>query len=260
MVISLKSWRPGGRVHGGWGWIHTVWVTSLFQCTAAQLSITPDVVTAAVGDNVTLSVRYEGRLQYCNWFRSGGDDAKDLILSLLGRDPFYGPQSTGRETALPDGSLRITDVQTNYTGSYTVEMYMDPWGRQVATAQLRVHGAPPASDASCSSWWVTLAVASGMLLGAVVAVLGVVLFYERRAKKANGATPGCIPRAIYESEVNYENMEKGNQAQPAAQSPDADRTYMAPELNYTCVHLILSDERNTLYYASPPDTMHSFYG
>ncbi|XP_078506501.1 uncharacterized protein LOC144766575 [Lissotriton helveticus] len=262
MVISLKSWRPSGRVHGGWGWIHTVWVTSLFQCTAAQLSITPDVVTAAVGDTVTLSVRYEGRFRYCNWYRGGGTDAKDHIFGLFDSDapPFYGPGSTGRESVLPDGSLRITDVQMNYTGNYTVRMRIDPRGLQEATAQLRVHGAPPASDASCSSWWVTLAVASGMLLGAVVAVLGVVLFYERRAKKANGATPGCIPRAIYESEVNYENMEKGNQAQPAAQSPDADRTYMAPELNSTCVHLILSDERNTSYYASPPDTLHSFYG
>ncbi|XP_078506500.1 cell adhesion molecule CEACAM8-like [Lissotriton helveticus] len=256
MVISLKSWRPSGRVHGGWGWIHTawvtsVWVTSLLQCTAAQLSITPDVVTAAVGDNVTLSVRYEGRFRYCNWYRGGGTDAKDQIFGLFDSDapPFYGSGSTGRESVLPDGSLRITDVQTDHSGNYTVRMRIDPRGLQEATAQLRVHapeaggnkirtstpmivsiperGAPPASDASCSSWWVTLAVASGMLLGAVVAVLGVVLFYERRAKKANGATPGCIPRAIYESEVNYENMEKGNQAQPAAQSPDADRTYMA---------------------------------
>ncbi|XP_078509034.1 cell adhesion molecule CEACAM6-like [Lissotriton helveticus] len=227
MVISLKSWRPGGRVHGGWGWIHTVWVASLFQCTAAQLSITPDVVTAAVGDNVTLSVRHEGHFWYCNWFRSGGADGDYLILGLFrSYPPLYGLQSTGRESALPDGSLRITDVQTDHTGNYTVEMYVDSGVQHQARAQLRVHGAPPASDASCSSWWVTLAVASGMLLGAVVAVLGVVLFYERRAKKANGATPGCIPRAIYESAVNYENMEKGNQAQPAVQSPDADRTYM----------------------------------
>ncbi|XP_078509027.1 uncharacterized protein LOC144768888 [Lissotriton helveticus] len=231
MVNSLKSWRPGGRVHGGWGWIHTVWVTSLFQCTAAQLSITPDVVTAAVGDTVTLSLRYKGRVVYCNWFRGGGGGRDDFILYLDGSrpppPPVYGLQSTGRESLLPDGSLRITDVQTNYTGNYTVLMYMDPGGAHQATGQLRVHGAPPASDASCSSWWVTLAVASGMLLGAVVAVLGVVLFYERRAKKANGATRGGSRRVIYEPAVNYENMEKGNTAQAAAQSPDADRTYMA---------------------------------
>ncbi|XP_078509028.1 uncharacterized protein LOC144768889 [Lissotriton helveticus] len=223
MVNSLKSWRTDGRVHVGWGWIHTAWVTSvlvtsLFQCTAARLSITPDVVTAAVGDNVTLSVRYKGRFEDVVWFRSGDD----VILGLRhSRPPDYGPGSTGRESVLPDGSLRITDVQTDHSGNYTVLMYMDPGGAHQATGQLRVHGclsssgAPPASDASCSSWWVTLAVASGMLLGAVVAVLGVVLFYERRAKKANDATPGCIPRAIYESAVNYENVEKGNQAQPS---------------------------------------------
>ncbi|XP_078539634.1 uncharacterized protein LOC144824398 isoform X2 [Lissotriton helveticus] len=236
MVISPKSWRPSGRAYGGWGWIHTAWVTSvcvtsLFQCTAAQLSITPDVVTAAVGDNITLSVRYVGRLGYVIWSRSG----YGVILDLFGNTPtFYGPQSTGRESLLPDGSLWITDVQTNHTGNYTVEMSVSPAGIQKATAQLRVHapqaggnnirtstpmivsiperGAPPASDASCSTLWVTLVVASGMLLGAVVAVLGVVLFYERRAKKANGATSGGSRRVIYEPEV---------------QSPDADHTYMA---------------------------------
>ncbi|XP_078536582.1 uncharacterized protein LOC144822682 [Lissotriton helveticus] len=248
MVKSLKSWKPGGRVHGRWGWIHTVWVTSLLQCTAAQLSITPDVVTAAVGDNVTLSVRHEGRFRYCNWFRGGGIRRDGLILSLSGsRPPSYGSQSTGRESALPGGSLRITDVQTDHTGNYTVEMRTDPGGLQEATAQLREHEVPPPSDAS--SWRVTLAVASGMLLGAVVAVLGVVLLYKRCTKKANGATPGGSRRVIYEPEVNYENVENANQVQPAA-----------PELNSTCVHLILSDERNTLHYASPPDTLHSSYG
>ncbi|XP_078509041.1 uncharacterized protein LOC144768902 [Lissotriton helveticus] len=227
MVNSLKSWRPGGRVHGRWGWIHTVWVTSLFQCTTAQLSITPDVVTAAVGDTVTLSVRYEGRLEYVAWFRGGGTRRDDVILSLFGSDPpVNGPQSTGRESLLPDGSLRITDVQTNHNGTYTVRMYAEPRGPQVAIAQLRVHGTPPPSDAPSTTWRVTLAVASGMLLGAVVAVLGVVLLYKRCTKKANGATPGGSPRAIYESAVNYENVKKGNQAQPAAQSPDADQTYM----------------------------------
>ncbi|XP_078507353.1 uncharacterized protein LOC144767869 [Lissotriton helveticus] len=227
MVISLKSWRPSGRVHGGWGWIHTVWVTSLFQCTAAQLSITPDVVTAAVGDNVTLSVRYEGRLEDVVWSRSGGTRGDGFILNLFDSDapPVYGRQSTGRESVLPDGSLQITDVQTDDTGNYTVLMFVNPMEPQVATAQLRVHGAPPASDASCSSWWVTLAVASGMLLGAAVAVLGVVLFYERRAKKANGATRGGSRRFIYEPAVNYENVKKGNPAQPAALKHGDQATY-----------------------------------
>ncbi|XP_078506499.1 uncharacterized protein LOC144766568 [Lissotriton helveticus] len=66
-----------------------------------------------------------------------------------------------------------------------------------------------------------------MLLGAVVAVLGLVLFYERRAKKANGATRGGSCRVIYEPAVNYVNVENTNRTQSAAQSPDADHTYMA---------------------------------
>ncbi|XP_078507133.1 cell adhesion molecule CEACAM6-like [Lissotriton helveticus] len=145
MVNSVKSWRPNGRVHGRWGWIDTawvtsVWVTSLFQCTAAQLSITPDVVTAAVGDTVTLSVRREGRFRYCNWFRGAGTDAKDQILGLFGSDPpSYGPKYTGRESVLPDGSLRITDVLTDHSGIYTVEMAVNSGWIQVATSQLRVH-------------------------------------------------------------------------------------------------------------------------
>ncbi|XP_078509035.1 uncharacterized protein LOC144768895 [Lissotriton helveticus] len=211
-------------------WVTSVWVTSLFQCTAAQLSITPDVVTAVVGDTVTLSVRYKGRLEYVVWFRGGRPSRDDVIIALVDSPhPFYGHQSTGRETLLPDGSLQITDVQTYHSGNYTVTMNVGHGGRQKVTAQLRVQGAPPASDASCSTWWVTLAVASGMLLGAVVAVLGVVLFYERHAKKANGATPGGSRRAINEPAVNYVNVENANQAQPAALSPDADHTYMCVE-------------------------------
>ncbi|XP_078507381.1 uncharacterized protein LOC144767916 [Lissotriton helveticus] len=214
MVISLKSWRPGGRVHGRWGWIHTVWVTSLFQCTAAQLSITPDVVTAAVGDTVTLSVRHEGRLEDVVWVRGEGTDGDDIFLYLSRyRPPVYGLQSTGRESVLPDGSLRITDVQTYHSGNYTVRMYIDLRRRHEATAQLRVHEVPLPSDAS--SWWVTLAVASGMLIGAVVAVLGVVLLYKRCTKKVNGATPGGSRRVIYETAVNYVNVENANQVQPA---------------------------------------------
>ncbi|XP_078506506.1 cell adhesion molecule CEACAM8-like isoform X2 [Lissotriton helveticus] len=232
MMNSLTSWRPGGRVHGGWGWIHTAWVasvlvTSFFSCTVAQLSVTPDVVTAAVGDTVTLSLRYVGHLIEVLWFRGRRIHADDRILGLFDSDPpIYGLKYTDRETALPDGSLRITDVQMNYTGNYTVQMFVDPGGLQQATAQLRVHGAPPASDAPISTWWVTLAVASGMLLGAAVAVLGVVLIYKRCTKKANDLTPGGSPIAIYEPAVNYVNVENTNQAQPAAQSPDADHTYM----------------------------------
>ncbi|XP_078509030.1 cell adhesion molecule CEACAM8-like [Lissotriton helveticus] len=137
MSKPLKSWSvPGASFRA---LLHTVWVTSLFQCTAAQLSITPDVVTAAVGDIVTLSLRYEGGFRYCNWYRSGGTDAKDQILGLDGSDRTYGLKYTDREAALPDGSLRITDVQTNYTGNYTVQMTVDSRGLQEATAQLRVY-------------------------------------------------------------------------------------------------------------------------
>ncbi|XP_078507327.1 uncharacterized protein LOC144767825 [Lissotriton helveticus] len=197
----------------GFAWVTSVWVMSLFQCTAAQLSITPDVVTAVVGDTVTLSVQHDESFEYVTWYRDGRTCAYGIIIDLVGRHPpFYGHQYTGREAMHPDGSLWITDVKTDHTGNYTVKMNLSPGGLQTATAQLRVHGDSPASDASCSSWWVTLAVASGMLLGAVVAVLGVVLFYERRAKKANGATLGGSPRAIYESAVKYENVEKGNRA------------------------------------------------
>ncbi|KAJ1133220.1 hypothetical protein NDU88_011517 [Pleurodeles waltl] len=231
MVISLKSWTPSGKVHGHWGWMHTALLTSLLRWSAAQLSVSPDVVTAAVGETVTLSVGYTGRLRYFMWYRGGKANANESILNVFGSGPpTPGPGYTGRETALPDGSLRIRDVQMNYTGSYTVLMNTDLGGLREATVQLRVYGVPPDSDASCTSWWVTLAVASGMLLGAAFVVLGVVLFYERRVKKAKGVTPGGRTRVINESTVNYENMRNGNRAQTAAQSPDAGHTYMALQL------------------------------
>ncbi|KAJ1133271.1 hypothetical protein NDU88_011568, partial [Pleurodeles waltl] len=115
-------------------------MTSLLQWSAAQLSVSPDVVTAAVGKIVTLSVGYTGRLQYFTWFRGSGTDADDSILGVFGSNPPNpGPRYTGRETTLPGGSLRITDVQVNYTGNYTVQMNTDQGGVQQATVQLRVY-------------------------------------------------------------------------------------------------------------------------
>ncbi|KAJ1133274.1 hypothetical protein NDU88_011571 [Pleurodeles waltl] len=122
----------------------SVLVTSLLQWSAAQLSVSPDVVTVAVGEGATLSVGYTGRVQYFIWFRGTGTQAANQILGVVGSaPPNYGPRYTGREAALPDGSLRIRDVQVNYTGSYTLLMNTDPGGLQEATVQLRVYVAEP---------------------------------------------------------------------------------------------------------------------
>ncbi|KAJ1133279.1 hypothetical protein NDU88_011576 [Pleurodeles waltl] len=118
-----------------------VLMTSLLQWSAAQLSVSPDVVTLAVGETVTLSVGYTGRVRYFNWFRGAGTDADEHILGVFGSaPPAHGPRYTGREAALPDGSLRIRDVQTDHTGTYTVQMYTDQGGLRDTTAQLRVYG------------------------------------------------------------------------------------------------------------------------
>ncbi|XP_069057536.1 carcinoembryonic antigen-related cell adhesion molecule 6-like isoform X2 [Pleurodeles waltl] len=140
MRNPVKSWI--GSVAGASfrALLHTVLMTSLLRWSAAQLSVSPDVVTAAVGETVTLSVGYRGRLQYFIWYRGGKANANESILNVFGSGPpTPGPRYTGRETALPDGSLRIRDVQVNYTGSYTVQMNTDLGGLQDPTVQLRVY-------------------------------------------------------------------------------------------------------------------------
>ncbi|XP_069497090.1 carcinoembryonic antigen-related cell adhesion molecule 6-like isoform X2 [Ambystoma mexicanum] len=139
MVTFFDGYSRTGAAQNIWALICTVWMTSLIRWTSGKISITPDVLTAAVGENVILSVHHNGSILYFNWFRDGENTANQILGIISGSHPSVGPKSTGRERGLANGSLTITDVRKNDTGNYTVQMQLESEALQGATAQLIVY-------------------------------------------------------------------------------------------------------------------------
>lgn len=131
----------------------TAWLSVWIPWTGGQGS-GPEVVTATVGETVTLPAPVTADVLVFSWYRGPVVLDTQQILTYLGATskPVTGPQHTGLETGLPDGSLRIRDVTTSYTGAYTVSVTGSD-GQRTATRQLRVYDilSQPTLDTSSGS-------------------------------------------------------------------------------------------------------------
>ncbi|XP_005999206.3 carcinoembryonic antigen-related cell adhesion molecule 1-like [Latimeria chalumnae] len=97
-----------------------------------------------VGVDVTLLVNttVSGTIVTFSWYRGTEVNDPDRILTFtLFPNPTQdnGTQFTGREEPLNDGSLRIRNVSTRDSGSYTISITTNPGGTKTGTTLLQVY-------------------------------------------------------------------------------------------------------------------------
>ncbi|XP_069497088.1 carcinoembryonic antigen-related cell adhesion molecule 5-like isoform X2 [Ambystoma mexicanum] len=234
LLSSQRSPRGNARLQG---LMITVWISLCFLGTSGQGS-SPEV-TARAGETVTLPAPVTTNIFTVSWYR-GTTPCDTQTIFTYNPSTFSlanGPQHTGREVALSDGSLQIIGVRTSDTGAYTVSMALNYGSIPQRTTQLRVYGtepspatpatssagtepspATPATTSSC--WQVALVVALGVMLGAAVIIAGVIVYYKRLLDK----------KLVQNDQITWENTRQGNIGQPANEKLGADSTYT--ELNY----------------------------
>ncbi|XP_069057531.1 carcinoembryonic antigen-related cell adhesion molecule 7-like [Pleurodeles waltl] len=187
------------------------------------------VVTAEVEETVTLTAPVTADILTFAWYRGTAVTEPQLILSYIvpASAQNNGPESTGRESGRPDGSLRIRDLRKSDSGDYTVLVTLDSGATRTASQQLRVYDSPCSTPGFC--WQTTLGVACGVLLGAAIIVAGMAVHFERRLnQKFTNKDENLYQNdsVIKNPDTQVENMRKGRKGQSANEDSAADSTYM----------------------------------
>ncbi|KAJ1133237.1 hypothetical protein NDU88_011534 [Pleurodeles waltl] len=218
------------------GWL-CVWIRQTLGQEAGRV-----VYNARVGESITMDTPLTVAVSIVSWYRGTGKTNQNLILRYIVPLPQRnkGPQHTGRETLLTDGSLHIRDLRLSDAGDYIV--VVESIGIKTAgSRQLEVHEAyptpPTATTSMCScpsfsssSWQVALGVACAVLLtAAAVLIAGVVVHYERRLNQRGtqqGEASYVNSNMVQSPEVHYENRREGDTGHAATQAPVADSVYL----------------------------------
>ncbi|KAM4706758.1 cell adhesion molecule CEACAM8-like [Discoglossus pictus] len=224
-----------------WGCLLAVCISSQIEKSCAQISIIPKPENPTVGNSVVLPINYYGEIQIITWFRNRGtiDSMEILTYNPVSRSPpNNGPQYTGRETVLEDGSLRISNLMTNYSGAYTLQIT----GQNtyvVGTAELTVSHAsansvssenpvPPLTNPDTGTGKYIGAVVGAVVGG--VAVLGLfiagLVIYIKKWKRRPTQQP------IFDATKS--STEQTNQTSPTVGSlqPDMRRLPSIPSHNF----------------------------
>ncbi|XP_069057534.1 carcinoembryonic antigen-related cell adhesion molecule 1-like isoform X3 [Pleurodeles waltl] len=117
------------------GWL-CVWIRQTLGQEAGRV-----VYNARVGESITMDTPLTVAVSIVSWYRGTGKTNQNLILRYIVPLPQRnkGPQHTGRETLLTDGSLHIRDLRLSDAGDYIV--VVESIGIKTAgSRQLEVHG------------------------------------------------------------------------------------------------------------------------
>ncbi|XP_078507433.1 cell adhesion molecule CEACAM21-like [Lissotriton helveticus] len=210
-----------------YGWL-CIWT----QLTAGQ-GLWAEVVTAVEGQTATLPASVTTGVFSFNWYRGTATNNTLLIITYVPSSGAQtpGPQSTGRELVLANGSLRLRDLRTSDSGYYTVSATLTNGTQDVGPPrQLTVH--EHVCLTPCSSWQTTLGVACGVLLGAAVIVAGMAVHYERRLNRKGTSKDENVyqnPSIIKNADAQNENVRKGREGQSANPGLAANSVYMELE-------------------------------
>ncbi|OCT97135.1 carcinoembryonic antigen-related cell adhesion molecule 5 [Xenopus laevis] len=108
-----------------WEYLLSALICIQIEFALSQISITTIPLRPAVGETVLLVVDYKKEILNINWYRGRGTaDNINILTHSPGSDfnPTPGPQYTGREKVMDNGTLQISNVMTNYSGAYTLQL------------------------------------------------------------------------------------------------------------------------------------------
>ncbi|KAM4706754.1 uncharacterized protein O3C94_000386 [Discoglossus pictus] len=117
--------RRGSLTWERWGYFLTALICSQFPMSWSQVFITLQPPMPTVGQNVLLSVTTNDEILMINWFKGSdtGSNMNILTYNPVRRvPPTHGKMYTGRETVVDNGSLLISNLITNDSGFYTVQL------------------------------------------------------------------------------------------------------------------------------------------
>ncbi|XP_041446122.1 uncharacterized protein LOC121403020 isoform X2 [Xenopus laevis] len=104
------------------------------------LSITINPPKPISGQTVLLQFSYSGEIFIINWYRGRGTFIKRNILTYSpgsGEPATPGEECTWREKIVDNGMLEISNIMTNYSGEYTLQISTSN-GLQTVTEELTV--------------------------------------------------------------------------------------------------------------------------
>ncbi|XP_002942506.1 carcinoembryonic antigen-related cell adhesion molecule 4 isoform X2 [Xenopus tropicalis] len=138
----------------------------LSLCMVAASSLTIQLIPdcASVGKNVTLSVSgINGNLNSFTWYLGEPSASNQIINYIVSITPpsAPGPKNFSDAIGLPNGSLLITNLKTEYSNTYTVQVQASTPGQ--ASAELTV-------EKSCDSGGLTPGQIAGIVIGVLVGV------------------------------------------------------------------------------------------
>ncbi|MEE6461767.1 hypothetical protein FKM82_001397 [Ascaphus truei] len=157
-----------------------------------QLSITPQPESPTVGGSVLLSVDYRGKILIINWYRGSAiEDNRNILTHSPGSSypVTHGLMYTGRETVLDNGSLQISNLLTNYSGAYTLQLSTTGYPL-MKTTEITVY---PASETTVPSaaqpgFRNSVGAVAGIAVGAIVGIsliVAVVIILFKKCHKTS---------------------------------------------------------------------------
>ncbi|XP_069490793.1 carcinoembryonic antigen-related cell adhesion molecule 4-like [Ambystoma mexicanum] len=208
MDIILQGWGPHA-----WGFILTALLGFGTQECTAQISVKLVPDPPVVGGEITLTVGYGGAINMVNWYRATGNEIfqYNAILTYSPANMSLqttGSKYTGRETGLPDGSLKIINLKATDMGFYTVQI-TTPTGPMQNTVHLSFMGRPGAPLTTSAMLGATEsgapprrnalpigAIVGGTIGGILAAALlttAAIMLYKRRRNSELSGRPLPVP-------------------------------------------------------------------
>ncbi|XP_043935326.1 uncharacterized protein LOC122808429 [Protopterus annectens] len=125
----------------GFDWTMQVFLlASLFSHLSGFTCLTsPNQVTAETGQSIVLPVNIRHSSSVFIWYRNYENETNKIFEYDTNREVkrVAGQQYTGREDILPNISLKIRNVDINYTGHYIMVSNSSP--RDCATIMVNIH-------------------------------------------------------------------------------------------------------------------------
>ncbi|XP_041446126.1 uncharacterized protein LOC121403020 isoform X3 [Xenopus laevis] len=209
-----------------WGYLLSVFICSQMMHISG-LSITINPPKPISGQTVLLQFSYSGEIFIINWYRGRGTFIKRNILTYSpgsGEPATPGEECTWREKIVDNGMLEISNIMTNYSGEYTLQISTSN-GLQTVTEELTV--------VRHTGYILPVLITIGAVIAIGILVLVVTIWHNKKKKRS-------FEEPVYEAEPGTERAMEAN---------SSSRETMQPAVRWTPYPILLdhypSDYQNS---------------